>query len=48
VKLWVKNVSCAKGYNDQVVEESNAKILLDEVMLALLHGVLDFFPESFG
>ncbi|KAJ8439277.1 hypothetical protein Cgig2_016825 [Carnegiea gigantea] len=30
VKLWVKNVSRAKGYNDQVVEESNAKILLDE------------------
>lgn len=29
-KLWVKNVSGAKGYNDQVVEESNTKILLDE------------------
>lgn len=26
VKLWVRNVSRAKGYNDQVVEESNAKI----------------------
>ncbi|KAJ8426710.1 hypothetical protein Cgig2_000337 [Carnegiea gigantea] len=48
VKLWVKNVSRGKGYNDQVLEESNAKILLDEVMLALLHGVLDFFPKSFG
>ncbi|KAJ8432935.1 hypothetical protein Cgig2_023065 [Carnegiea gigantea] len=48
VKLLVKNVSHANGYNDQVVEESNAKILSDEVMLVLLHGVLDFFPESFG
>lgn len=26
MKLWVRNVSRAKGYNDQVVEESNAKI----------------------
>ncbi|KAJ8450054.1 hypothetical protein Cgig2_033248 [Carnegiea gigantea] len=30
VKLWVKNVSGVKGYNDQVVEESNTKIFLDE------------------
>lgn len=26
VKLWVRNVSQAKGFNDQMVEESNAKI----------------------
>ncbi|KAJ8447747.1 hypothetical protein Cgig2_015110 [Carnegiea gigantea] len=43
-----KEYESCKGYNDQVMEESNAKILFDEVMLALLHGVLDFFPKSFG
>ncbi|GAB4840343.1 Nuclear poly(A) polymerase 1 [Ancistrocladus abbreviatus] len=26
VKVWVKNVSRAKGFNDHIVEESNAKI----------------------
>lgn len=26
VKLWVKNVSRAKGYNEQLVQEANAKI----------------------
>ncbi|CAL5419268.1 unnamed protein product [Camellia sinensis] len=26
VKIWVKNISCAKGFNEQLVQEANAKI----------------------
>lgn len=25
-EIWVKNVCCAKGYNEQLVQEANAKI----------------------
>ncbi|THF98304.1 hypothetical protein TEA_004879 [Camellia sinensis var. sinensis] len=51
VKIWVKNISCAKGFNEQLVQEANAKIFtfgsyqLGEDFFGELYNMLAEIPE---